>query len=336
MQPIGKTLLVVVISAGTLAAPAVAQVRSPVNSEAAAKKNWTAPRTPDGQPDIGGVWTNVTITPLERPAELRDKQFFTKEEAAAYENKIAEQSNRDRRDGAAEADVTRAYNEAWWDRGTRVVPSLRTSLIVDPPNGRLPALTPAAQEAARRRAEALQRPANGPEDRLIRERCIVGDNAGPPMMPSAYNNNFQIFQSANYVAILSEMMHDVRVIPLDGRAHRPANIRSWMGDSRGRWDRNTLVVETANFNGKISFRGSDENLRVVERFTRTAPDLILYEFRIEDPTAFTSPWSAEVPLKAAKGPIYEYACHEGNYGMTGLLAGARAEDEKKAAQTGGK
>ncbi len=294
----------------------------------AQKAAYTPPRTPDGQPDIGGVWTNATITPLERPADLADKQFFTKEEAAAYERKTAQQSNRDRRDGPADADVTRAYNEAWWDRGSKVVPSLRTSLIVDPPSGRLPALTPAAQEAARRRAEALQRPANGPEDRLIRERCIVGDNVGPPMMPSAYNNNFQIFQSANYVAILSEMMHDVRIIPLDGRTHLGSNLRSWLGDSRGRWDRNTLIVETTNFNGKISFRGSDENLRVVERFTRTAPDLILYEFRIEDPTAFTAPWSAEVALKATKGPIYEYACHEGNYGMVGLLSGARAQEKK--------
>jgi len=312
-----------------LAAPAFAQ-----------KSNYTPPRTPDGQPDIGGVWTNATITPLERPAELGDQQFFTKEEAAAYERRTALQSNRDRRDGPADADVTRAYNEAWWDRGSTVVPSLRTSLIVDPPTGRLPALTPAAQEAARRRAEALQRPANGPEDRLIRERCIVGDNVGPPMMPSAYNNNFQIFQSANYVAILSEMMHDVRIIPLDGRAHLASNLRSWLGDSRGRWDHNTLIVETTNFNGKISFRGSDENLRVVERFTRTAPDLILYEFRIEDPTAFTDPWSAEVPLRSTKGPIYEYACHEGNYGMIGLLSGARAQDvkddQKTAAPSSGK
>jgi hypothetical protein len=308
-----KTFLALVL----LTAPAFAQ-----------KAPWTPPRTPDGQPDIGGVWTNATITPLERPADLADKQFFTQEEATAYERKTAEQSNRDRRDGPADADVTRAYNEAWWDRGSKVVPSLRTSLIVDPPTGRMPALTPAAQEAARRRAEALQRPANGPEDRLIRERCIVGDNVGPPMMPSAYNNNFQIFQSANYVAILSEMMHDVRIIPLDGRTHLASNLRSWLGDSRGRWDHNTLIVETTNFNGKISFRGSDENLRVVERFTRTAPDLILYEFRIEDPTAFTAPWSAEVPLKATKGPIYEYACHEGNYGMVGLLSGARAQDAK--------
>ena len=330
MQPIGKSLLVLLAGSGMFAMMVAAQVRTPVTPAAAAKKNWTAPRTADGQPDIGGVWTNATITPLERPADLGDKQFFSKEEAAAYENKTAQQANRDRRDGPADADVTRAYNEAWWDRGSKVVPTLRTSLIVEPPNGRLPALTPSAQEAARRRAEALARPANGPEDRLVRERCIAGDNAGPPMMPSAYNNNFQIFQTANSVAILSEMMHDVRVIPLDGRAHIPSNIRSWMGDSRGRWDRDTLVVETTNFNGKLSFRGSDENLRVVERFTRTAPDLILYEYRVEDSTVFTSPWSAEVPLRATQGPIYEYACHEGNYGMVGLLAGAREEEKKRA------
>ena len=319
-----------------LAAPAIAQVRTRVASTAAAKKNWTAPRTPDGQPDLEGVWTNSTITPLERPADLGNKQFFTKEEAAAYEKKIAEQSNRDRRGGTGDTDVSGAYNEAWWDRGSKVVPSLRTSLISDPPNGRLPALTPSAQEAARRRAETLARPANGPEDRTARERCIVGDNAGPPLMPSVYNNNFQIFQTANSVVILSEMMHDVRVIPLDGRPHVPSSVRSWTGDSRGRWDGDTLVVETTNFNGKLSFHGSDENMRVVERFTRTAPDLIQYEFRIEDPTAFTSPWSAEVPLSATKGPIYEYACHEGNYAMIGLLAGARAEEKRQAEKAAGK
>jgi hypothetical protein len=335
MQLIGKTLLVLVLGAAILTPAAVAQTPAPVRP-ASAKKTWTAPRTPDGHPDLGGVWSNATITPLERPAELAAKPFFTREEAAAYEKGIAGQSNKDRRDGPADADVTRAYNEAWWDRGSKVVPSLRTSLIVDPPDGRLPALTPSAQEAARRRAEALSRPANGPEDRLIRERCIVGDNAGPPMMPSAYNNNFQIFETADSVAILSEMMHDVRIIPLDGRAHVPAGVRSWMGDSRGRWDNDTLVVETTNFSGKISFRGSDEYLRVVERFTRTAPDLILYEFRIEDPTAFTHPWSAEVPLTATRGPIYEYACHEGNYGMVGLLAGARAEEKKQAEKAAGK
>ena len=335
MQPIGKVLLALVAGVAIQVPAAAAQALAP-SHPAAANKKWTAPRTADGHPDLGGVWSNATITPLERPAELASKPFFTAEEAAAYEKGIAGQSNRDRRDGPADADVTRAYNEAWWDRGSKVVPSLRTSLIVDPPDGRLPALTPSAQEAARRRAEALARPANGPEDRLIRERCIVGDNAGPPMMPSAYNNNFQIFQTADSVAILSEMMHDVRIIPLDGRAHVPAGVRSWMGDSRGRWDNDTLVVETTNFSGKISFRGSDENLRVVERFTRTAPDLILYEFRVEDPTAFTRPWSAEVPLTATRGPIYEYACHEGNYGMVGLLAGARAEEKKQAEKAAGK
>jgi hypothetical protein len=289
----------------------------------------------DGHSDLQGIWTNMTLTPLERPRELGDKQFFTKQEAAEYEKKFLEANNRDRRDGGGEADVARAYNEVWFDRGTRVVPSLRTSLIVDPPDGRLPALTPQARQAEAGRAEALRLPPNGPEDRLLRERCILGDNAGPPMLPTVYNNNFQIFQSSGYVSVLSEMMHDVRTIPLDGRPHLPSNVRQWMGDSRGHWEGRTLVVDSTNFSDRNPIRGSDQNMHLVERFTRVRPDMILYQFRIEDPTAFTKPWSAEIPLLATNGPLYEYACHEGNLGMTGLLAGARAE-EKRAAERAAK
>ena len=281
---------------------------------------------PKGVPDLQGIWTNITITPLERPVDLGDKQFFTPAEAAAYEKRVAQESNKDRRDGSAEADVARAYNEFWWDRGTRVVPTLRTSLVVDPRNGRIPALTPEAQKQAALRAALLQRPAEGPEDRLIRERCIVGDNVGPPMLPTVYNNNFQIVQGPGYVAILSEMMHDARVIPVDGSAHLPSHIRLWLGDSRGHWEGNTLVVDTTNFNGEVHFRGGDRNLHVVERFTRAKPDMLLYQFTVEDPTAFTRPWSAEIPMLPAPGPVLEYACQEGNYGMTGILTGARAAE----------
>jgi hypothetical protein len=282
--------------------------------------------------DLQGIWTNQTVTTLERPRELGDKQFFTKQEAAEYEKKSFERNNRDRRDGGAEADVARAYNEAWFDRGTKVVPSLRTSLIVDPPDGRLPQLTTRAKQAEAARAERLRLPPNGPEDRLLRERCILGENAGPPMLPTIYNNNFQIFQTGAYVAILSEMIHDVRMIPIDtgaARPHLPPKVRQWLGDSRGHWEGKTLVVDTTNFTNENPIRGSDENMHLVERFTRVQPDMILYQFTVDDPTAFVKPWSAEIPMLATKGPLYEYACHEGNYGMAGLLAGARAEEKRK-------
>lgn len=295
----------------------------------------TAAKPPHAtEPDLQGVWSYVTITPLERPPELRTKAFFTKEEAAAYEKQVAAENDKDRRDGPAEADVARAYNEAWWDRGTKVVSTLRTSLIVEPENGRIPPLTAKARAAAQTRAEILNRPPRGPEDRGVGERCIVGPNVGPPFMPTAYNNNVQIFQSSGYVVILNEMMHDFRTIRTDGSAHLPSRFRFWMGDSRGRWEGKTLVVDTTNYNGQVRFRGSDENLHVIERFTRVRPDEILYQFRIEDPTAFERPWAAEIPLHATSGPIYEYACHEGNYGLAGQLAGARA-DEKRAAGAAG-
>ncbi len=287
------------------------------------------------EPDLQGVWSYITITPLERPPELGGKAFFTKEEAEAYQKQVAAENDKDRRDGSAENDVARAYNEAWWDRGTKVVSTLRTSLITEPADGRVPPLTPKARAAQQERAAILARPPRGPEDRSVGERCIVGPNAGPPFMPTAYNNNLQIFQSPGYVVILNEMMHDYRVIRTDGSPHLPAKFRFWMGESRGHWEGKTLVVDTTNFNGQVRFRGSDENLHVIERFTRTKPDEILYQFRIDDPTAYERPWAGEIPLHATKGPIYEYACHEGNYGLAGQLAGARAE-EKRAAEAAGK
>ena len=294
-----------------------------------AAKTWTAPRTPDGQPDLQGIWSNATITPLERPKELAGKQFFTEQEAGEYEKRILQESNKDRRDGDREADVGRAYNDAWWDRGTRVVPTRRTSMVVDPADGRVPALTPAAQQREAARIEALRRPARGPEDRGLPERCIQWPTAGPPMLPSAYNNNYQILQTPGYVVILIEMIHDVRIIPLDGRPHLASNIRQWLGDSRGHWEGDELVVDTTNFTDKTPFRGSDRNLHLIERFKRIDAETILYRFTVDDPTAFTKPWSGEAPLTRTPGPIYEYACHEGNYGKTNILSGARA-DEKAA------
>ena len=302
----------------------------------AAKKAWTPARTADGQPDLQGVWTNATITPLERPADLAGKAFFAPSEVAAYEKRIVENANVDRRRSDVTADVGLAYNEAWWDRGTHVVKTLRTSLIVDPADGKIPALTPDGERRAAAVAEQRRlHPADGPEDRGLTERCILWPTAGPPMMPSAYNNNYQIFQGQGYVAIMVEMIHDVRIIPLDGRPHLPSGVRQWLGDARGHWEGNTLVVETTNFTDKTRFRGSSENLRLTERFTRTDPDTILYEYTVHDPATWTKPWTAQVTMTKSDSRVYEYACHEGNYGMTGILQGARA-DEKNSAKAGGK
>jgi hypothetical protein len=297
-----------------------------------ASKNGTTPRTPDGKPDLQGVWTNVTLTPLERPAELKDKAFFASAaEADQYAKDLIQRTNADRRDGGADADVGRAYNQFWYDRGTKVIPALRTSLITDPPDGKIPALTPAAQARVTAQADARRlHPADGPESRSLTERCIIWPTVGPPMLPGPYNNNYQIVQGPGYVMIVIEMIHDVRIIPTDGRPHLPSNIRQWAGDSRGHWEGNTLVVDTTNFSNKTSFRGSDENLHLVERFTRAGPDTILYEFTVDDPSAFTKPWSAQIPMAKMEGPLVEYACHEGNYAMAGILGGARAEEKAKA------
>ena len=296
-----------------------------------AANTWTSPRTPDGQPDLQGIWTNATITPMERPAELAGKQFFTEQEAAAYEKQVLEKTNKDRRDGGAEADVGRAYNDAWWDIGTKIVSTRRTSIVIDPPDGKIPPLTPAAQAREAARQAASRRPPTGPEDRGLPERCILWPTAGPPMLPSAYNNNYQILQTPGKVTIFIEMIHDVRIIPLDGRPHISPNIRQWLGDPRGHWEGGTLVVDSTNFTGKNPFRGSDQNLHLIERFTRVSPDTILYQFTVDDATAFTKPWTGEVTMRRTPGPIYEYACHEGNYSMLNMLSGARAE-EKAAAE----
>ena len=303
-----------------------------------AGKTWTAPRTPDGQPDLQGLWTNATITPFERPKELAGKEFFTEKEATEYEKQVLENSDRDRRGATAEADVAGAYNDFWFDRGTKVVATRRTSIVVDPPDGKVPPLTPEAQKAAAARAEVGRRPPTGPEDMALPVRCILWPTAGPPMLPSGYNNNYQILQTPGYVVISVEMIHDVRVIPLDGRPHLPPNIRQWMGDSRGHWEGQTLVVDTTNFSGKTTFRGADQNLHLIERFTRTDPDTILYQFAVDDPTAFTKPWKGEVAMRKTPGPIYEYACHEGNYSMAYMLEGARTQEKAspRAAPEGSK
>src|SRR5258707_503043 len=233
-------------------------------------------------------------------------------------------------------------NEFWYDRGNKVVGTRSTSLIVDPPNGRLPAMTPDGKKradlrAAEQRETQLGRPhADSWEDRPLQERCIVGLNAGPPMHPGAYNNNFQLFQAPQYVVILNEMVHDARIIPLDGRPH--GHIRQWKGDSRGHWEGNTLVVDTTNFKRETSLPNSTANTHLVERFTRTDANTLLYEFTVEDPTMWTRPWTAVVPMRKSEDLIYEYACHEGNYAMASILAGARAAEKaaEEAAKKGSK
>ena len=294
------------------------------------------PRTPDGRPDLSGIWDFRTLTPLERPAELADKEFLTDEAAAAFEAQTLEARNADRRDGADKAfgigsDVERAYNQFWWDFGSSITEDKRTSLIVDPPDGKMP-YTPGGQERAGALFSVLfGNVAAGPEDRALAERCILGFNSGPPMLPSAYNNNVQLFQTRDTVVILNEMVHNARIVPLDERPSLAPDVRQWVGDSRGRWEGDTLVVETTNFLRDTSFVGSSANLHLVERFTRADEDTLLYEFTVEDPETWTRPWTAAVPMTKSELPLFEYACHEGNYGMEGILAGARA-DEAAAAQ----
>jgi hypothetical protein len=295
----------------------------------------TTTRLPWGDPDLEGIWTNATLTTLQRAPELGTKAFFTADEAAAWEKQRVQATNADR---PLRAGDVGAYNDAFFERGTRGVKSRRTSLIIDPPDGRIPALTPDAQQKvdARTKHEAVS-PADRPEDRWLTERCILF-GATVPMLPEPYNNNYRIVQSPGYVTILVEMNHDARVIPLDARPHLSPRVQQWIGDSRGHFEGNTLVVDTRNlkFNEKSRFgvgylNGlSDENLRVVERFTRTDANTLTYQATIEDATVFVKPWTVEISMDRTNGPLYEVACHEGNYGMSNILSGHRAEERTRA------
>ena len=319
-----------------IAAAAVLAALASVPAAAQSDGAGGAPRTAWGDPDLAGVWDFRTLTPLERPEALDGKAFLTSEEAAAFEQQALLERNADRRDGADRSfgigsDIERAYNDFWWDYGSNVTADRRTSLIVDPPDGRIP-WTPAGKARPGTFDGAFSGvPAAGPEDRALSERCILGFNSGPPMGPSAYNNNVQLFQTPDTVVIFNEMIHDARIVPLDGRPHLDAGIRQWMGDPRGRWEGDTLVVETTNFLRETHFAGSSANLHLVERFTRVDSGALLYEFTASDPATFSRPWTAQIPMQRSDGPLFEYACHEGNYGMFNLLAGARA-DERAAAQ----
>ena len=309
----------------------------PAAKDAKAAKSWTLPRTSDGQPDLQGYWTNGTYIPLERPKELGAKEFYTEAEAVAFEKKrLAEEHSQ------AANDIH--YDNVIWqgDKYSKGSPSLRTSIVFDPPDGQLPPLSPEGQKHAAELAIVARDRANAvsAESRTLGERCITWGSDGPPMLGSTYNANFQILQTKNSVVILTEMIHAVRTIYLDGRPRLPATIHQLAGDSRGHWEGDTLVVDSTNFNNETNFRGppatarqdifSSPQLHVTERFTRVNDDTIVYRFTVDDPGTWTRPWSGETLMRKTRGPIFEYACHEGNYDLVDILAGARAAEKKKS------
>jgi hypothetical protein len=339
LASVGTVCLVIVLasmssrSLAGRAAPAASQTTS-----AATATKWIPPRTPWGHPDLQGTWDNHSITPLERPARFAGREFLTREEAIALEKEAVRQNAEiDSRDRAGTAaDVGTAYNEFWWDRPTNVVETLRTSLIIDPPDGKVPPLVPGARnrqgetELAHRplRATGAFESGRGADtwtDRSLWERCIT--QGLPRISSAAYNSNIEIVQSPGYVVISYEMIHESRLVPLDGHPHLDQNIRQYQGDSRGRWDGDTLVVDTTNFSDKTNFRGATSGLHMIERLTRVGPDALRYQVTFEDPTTWTRPWTAENVWRTTRGRIYEYECHEGNYGLAGILAGAREEEK---------
>jgi hypothetical protein len=281
-----------------------------------------------------GIWNSGTATPLERPRELKDKPFFTPEEAAEWERRVARNNEERPVQPGPKNTGTGTYNTFFREFGTRTVKTLRTSIVTDPPEGRIPALTPAAAEIKRRRIEAQRDPA-GAEDTGLQDQCLAFSTAGPPMLPYSYNSNYQIVQTKDAFVVHAEMNHDARIIHMDGRPHLPPGIRRWMGDSVGRWVGDTLVVDTTNFNDAGGFYGDaggnfgwDRNLHLVERFSLLDTDTLLYRFEIDDATAFTQPWKGELTMTRSTAPIYEYACHEANYSLPNMLSGYRAAERK--------
>jgi len=291
-------------------------------TQPAAADSWTPPRTPWGEPDLQGVWDYRTITPLQRSAALAGQEFFTEEEAAEFEKRNA---------GSSLAIFS------WWQDKLELTNDRRTALIVDPPDGRIPALTPEAQARVAAMVAVFRRPTQGPEDRTLFERCLVGRAAGPPMLPTLlhYDSRVQLFQVPGYVVLFNEMIHETRVVPLDGRPHVPDTIRQWTGDSRGLWEGDTLVVETTNLSDQTNYGGTafgdpyyrlpllGANMHLVERFRRVDANTIAYEFTVDDPTTFSKPWSVAMPMRRTDGPLYEFACHEGNRGLAGMIRTTR-------------
>jgi len=312
-------------------APAAAQTRK-------------VPRTAWGKPDLSGVWDFRTITPLERPASQADKEFLTEAEALKLEQDTVERNReideRPAERATAGGNVDRRadgspgfYNNFWLDGGTKPVATRRTSLIVDPPNGRVPPMTPAGQQRARDRAAyTREHPADGPEDRSSSDRCILGFNAGPPLTPGGYNQNMQVVQTADHVLLVTEMVHTARIVPLDGRPRLDDRIRQWSGDARGHWEGDTLVIETTNFNQQRGWRGSTDKMKLIERLTRVDANTLEYKYTVIDPDTWTSPWTASIPLQRSDLPMYEYACHEGNHSMQGILSGQRTADKEAPAK----
>jgi hypothetical protein len=342
-------------TASVLVPPVAAQ------APASTAKPWTLPRTPDGRPDLQGNWSNASLTPLERPTG--QNLVLTEEEAARIESRTQEVNefrdrpsdpNRpappvggeDRNLPAGEPTFIErlsqsaggrvgGYNNFWLDPGERVLRidgTARSSMVIDPPDGRVPPITPEARQRAGQRMAEMKKfgEFDHPELRGLAERCLMsfGSNAGPPMLPNYfYNNNYQVVQTTDHVMIMTEMVHDVRIIRMGGE-RLPRQVRLWMGDSIGRWEGDTLVVETTNFHPLQQFRGASENLKVIERFTRTGPDTMHYRFTVEDPTTFTAPWTAELAFHHTDELIYEYACHEGNYALSNILGGERARERR--------
>jgi len=308
----------------------------------AAAQTSKVPKTAWGKPDLTGLWDFRTITPLERPANMADKEFLTPAEAAKLEQETIERNaeidSRPAERTSAGGNVDRRqdgtpgfYNNFWLDGGTKPVGSLRTSLVVDPTNGKLPPMTPAGQKRAEeRRAYLKEHPADGPEDRSSSDRCIVGFNAGPPLSPGGYNQNMQVVQTKDSVILVTEMVHSARVVYLDGRPPLNDKIRNWSGDARGHWEGDTLVVETTNFRPDRGWRGTSGSMKLIERLTRVDANTLEYKYTVIDPDTWTAPWTAAIPLRLADQPSYEYACHEGNHSMQGILSGQRTEDKEVA------
>jgi hypothetical protein len=322
--------LLVTTIAACIALPAADGQTKTATAHAAT--SYEPPRTSWGHPDLQGVWDYRTITPLERRPELGDREYYTDEEIAELEGRATRRMEQ-APDPNAPANLVHA--EYLTDPGRRVDESRRTSLIVDPPNGRIPPLTRAAQErqAAARPAQGAPRPggrADSYKDRSMLERCITRGAAGAPM-PTLYNNNIRITQAPTHVAIVHEMVHETRIVPLDGSPF--GSVKSYMGESRGHWEGDTLVIETRNFNGKAPYRGAGENLKVIERYTRIAPDKVAFQVTFDDDTQWTQPWTAAFTMNTAEGELYEYACHEGNYGLRNILENAR-DEEREASEAG--
>jgi hypothetical protein len=335
MTRVGVVTMVAIACVGLAVWPVGAQTALPVL------------RTTYGDPDIQGGFTFRTLTPLERPiidrgasADLAGRETLTDEEPAAYEVARRSELNRDQQNlevhvpgvryqSRAEGGVG-GYNEFWYERGITLTRDKRTSLVVDPPNGRIPYSEEYLATARIRRTNIRNGFADSYTDRSLSDRCLMGFNAGPPMVSSAYNNNVHIVQTPTHVVIFNEMVHNARIIPLDGRPH--GELRQYAGDSRGWWDGETLVVDTTNFLRETSLGGSSQNTHVVERFRRVDPDTVMYEFTVEDPSSYTRPWTAMMPLQRTDAPLFEYACHEGNIGLAGILAGARNLDTQSVEQ----